>query len=74
MIVPIRQPLVGAVAERFLVLAPSLIRTLTTDELERQRLLGAELRWAKGASALSTRERDANEAAIRVLADLHRFG
>ncbi len=74
MIVPIRPPLDGTAAERFLVLARSLERTQTTDELARERLLNDELRWAKGNSGLNTTECDTYEAAVRVLADLHRLG
>lgn len=74
MIVPIRPPLNGTAAERFLVLARSLARTQTRDELERERLLNDELRWAKGHSILTTAEYNTYEAAVRVLADLHRLG
>ncbi|MEA3273758.1 MAG: DUF4338 domain-containing protein [Pseudomonadota bacterium] len=74
MIVSIRPPLDGTAAERFLVLACSLVRTETADELERERLLGDELRWVHGETGVSDKERDAYEAAVRVLADLHRLG
>lgn len=74
MIVPIHPPLDGATAERFLALARSLGRTTTENEPERDGLLRDELLWVHNQPEIGDENRDVYEAAVRVLADLHRLG
>lgn len=74
MIVPIRPPLDGASAERFLAFSHCLARTPSADESARERLLTDEIRWARDTLSPTTLAFDTYEAAVRVLADLHRLG
>jgi hypothetical protein len=74
MIVSIRPPFDGIVAERFLVFSRCLGRMQTADESGRERLLLEELRWGQDTLTPRTLAFDTYEAALRVLADLHRLG
>ncbi|MBK5971109.1 MULTISPECIES: Druantia anti-phage system protein DruA [Thiorhodovibrio] len=74
MIVPIRPPLDGACAERFLAFSRCLARTQSADESAREALLADEIGWARDALSSATFAFDTYEAAVRVLADLHRLG
>ena len=70
MIVPIRPPLQGAAADRFLALARTLARARPSDL---QTLLEEELRWV-AARCAEEGQVSAYEAIARVLLDLVRLG
>jgi hypothetical protein len=74
MIVPIRPPLDGASAERFLALARHLARNSECTEVDRAGLLDAETIWNNDQNQGDDQLRDTYEAAVRVLLDLQRLG
>lgn len=74
MIVPIRPPLDGTSAERFLALARHFARSSECGEVDREGLLDAEILWNRSANQGDEQQRDTYEAAVRVLLDLHRLG
>lgn len=75
MIVPIRPPLEGAAADRFLALARSLANARPRNsENDLRALLDEELNWARARCAPNDGQVSAYEAAARVLLDLVRLG
>ena len=74
MIVPIHPPLDGISAERFLALSQGLSHLPITDESGRERLLKAESDWVMTNTIMGEEERNAYDASVRVLVDLHRLG
>lgn len=74
MIVPIRPPLSGVSAQRYLALARTLGQAPLEDEPQRKRLLRDELHWSNTWPGLDNTKRLAYRAVVHLLVDLHRMG
>ncbi len=74
MIVPIRPPLSGVSAQRYLALARTLGQAALEDEPQRQRLLRDELHWNSTQPGLNKTRQLTYRAVVHLLVDLHRMG
>jgi hypothetical protein len=74
MIVPIRPPLSGISAQRYLALARTLGQTPLEDEPQRRRLLRDEVHWCRTQPGLDQTRRLTYTAVAHLLVDLHRMG